>query len=146
MRLCNSPASQHPTVPAGVTYAPQQRQLGFSAPHRVFPPIPPQIGIDAVAYVAFVRLCLELLLFTLPFDLSIVLWCNITGGMHLSQTTRSDIDPLTLGNVTPGSPRLWAHFGSALWKTAVCLRLLDKARASNEKRAGKSKETAPPLT
>lgn len=70
-----------------------------------------------------------LLLFTLPFDLSIVLWCNITGNNHLSQTTRSDIDPLTLGNITRGHPRLWAHFISVVWKTGVCLKLLDNVRS-----------------
>lgn len=87
------------------------------------------MGIDAVAYVAFVRLCLALVLLTLPFDLSVVLWCNVTGGANLSQTTRSDLDPLTMGNVKAGSPRLWAHFGSVVYKTLVCLKLLDRFSA-----------------
>ena len=33
-----------------------------------------------------------------------------------------------MGNVRPGSPRLWAHFCSVLLKTAVCLKALDRAR------------------
>lgn len=86
------------------------------------------MGIDAICYVNFVRLCLLFLLLALPIDLSVVLWCNISGGAHLSQQTRSDIDPLTLGNIVAGDGRLWAHFCSVVWKTITLLWLLDNVR------------------
>ena len=51
---------------------------------------------------------------------------NITGGNHLDQTTHSDLDDLTMGNVPQGSVRLWVHFFSVLLKTCTTILLLDR--------------------
>ena len=56
------------------------------------------------------------------------LQANATGGAHLSKLLHSDLDTLTMGNVMNGSPRLWLHLISTVWKTAVVLKLLDRVR------------------
>ena len=64
-----------------------------------------------------------------PLDLGLVLWADAGGGGRLGASTHADVDMLSMGNVAPRSPRLWAHFGSVLWKTAVALRCLQRYSA-----------------
>ncbi len=62
---------------------------------------------------------------TALFDLSVVLWANISGGVALGSDA-SDLEKLTVGHIEDGAPTLWIHFVSVILKTVVVLALLHR--------------------
>ena len=57
------------------------------------------------------------------FDLSAVMWANVSGDVRLGNDT-SDLERLTVGHVANNSPTLWVHFCSVVVKTLMVLFLL----------------------
>ena len=78
------------------------------------------VSLDAMMTLMWKRLCLLLIVFTMPFDLALVLWANVSG----SESLTGNLDRLTIGHLSNGSGRLWVHFFSALWKLLVAAGLL----------------------
>jgi hypothetical protein len=67
--------------------------------------------------------CLHFIAVTAVFDLSVVLWANISGTQTLTQTS-SDLDRFTMAHVAPQAGSLWVHFVSVVLKTIVVLVLM----------------------
>jgi hypothetical protein len=79
-------------------------------------------GLDSILVLRFKRLCVWLVLLTLPFDMSVVLWANASGTEALSGDT--GLQRLTMSHVSSASSLLWTHWVSCLLKVAVGARLL----------------------
>jgi len=96
---------------------------------------------DALLVLRFKRFALFFLLFTAPFDLSLVMWANVSGTVQVtcvpspahrpkpshSLQCSGDLERLSMAHVADGSATLWCHFASAIWKVRVAARPAQRA-------------------
>lgn len=85
-------------------------------------------------YLGTARLGLRFVWATAWFDLAVVLPCNLAGhyaggSAALGAAASSDLDRFTMAHTPPGSPLLWAHAASVVWKTGCVLLLLERRSA-----------------
>ncbi|XP_046854082.1 CSC1-like protein At1g62320 isoform X2 [Xenia sp. Carnegie-2017] len=67
------------------------------------------VGFDAFIYLRFLRLCLRIAVFSLPYTAAVIIPVNVSGESELS-----GMDALTLGNISEQSSKLWTHL-VGLW-------------------------------
>ena len=76
-------------------------------------------GIDAVVHMRFLKLCFKISLVLLPYGIIVLIPVNYFGGEDLG-----GLDKLALSNITPKSPKVWAHVVAAWIYTLVICYLL----------------------
>ena len=74
------------------------------------------LGLDALAYLRFLRLLLKAAIFTLPYGIFILIPLNVHGGMKKTE----GLDMISMSNVDRQSGKLWAHF-LAVWIYSLTL-------------------------
>lgn len=74
------------------------------------------LGLDALAYLRFLRLLLKAAIFTLPYGIFILIPLNVHGGMKKAE----GLDMISMSNVDRQSGKLWAHF-LAVWIYSLTL-------------------------
>ena len=79
-----------------------------------------ELDLDARVFVLFLRGALACIALAACFDLPVLLAVHKRGSLSLTGQNR-DLDVLSIAHIAPGSPTLWAHVVSVLWKTGLFL-------------------------
>ena len=82
------------------------------------------LGLDALMFLRYLRLCLKFGLIILPYGLLVALPVNYYGGVSDTDPTMTGLDRFTMGNVTPLSKKLWVHFIGVWVYTLAILYLM----------------------
>lgn len=76
-------------------------------------------GIDAVVHMRFLKLCFKISLVLMPYGIIVLIPVNYFGGEDLL-----GLDRIAVSNISPGSPKVWAHVVATWIYTLIICYLL----------------------
>ena len=82
------------------------------------------LGLDALMFLRYLRLCLKFGVVILPYGLIVALPVNYFGGISKEDSSTDGLDRFTMGNVQELSGKLWVHFFGVWLYTLMLLFLL----------------------